>query len=317
MDEKNASQFFENLASYYRHENDLSNITVALCNASECFKEKFLHFFFDSIDVSNVTDITREVWDPNGAGSRVDIHITMNTGETYIIEVKIYDSNHHPEYSSNYEVDREHYGYITNYKCEKNFPAIFKTWGDFYDNLAKKCDELDNLSKAYMSYLKTVCNIKRYDTPMNLSNINSLSQFLNTVDQIIETHPNLNSGITLVTYNNITDVQKSPLAIARRYGICNSSGVWLINGYIYIYIEDKPTIGFAVDGNSYVMEALKGKMTSKLSFQGYPSTTLTPEEFDQFNKATLEEQEKLLKENLRQFNDQIVEVLKNTKIIKM
>lgn len=44
------NQFFENLAHYYWHENDLSNITVDLCNASECFKEKFLHFFFPGFE---------------------------------------------------------------------------------------------------------------------------------------------------------------------------------------------------------------------------------------------------------------------------
>lgn len=315
MNDKITCQFFENLARYYWHENDLSNITVALCNASESFKKIFLHFFFDSIDVSNVTDINREVWDQNGAGSRVDIHISTKTGSPYIIEVKIYDSNHHPEYSSNYKVDREHYGYITNYKCKEYFPAIFKTWGEFYDNLTQKSDELDTLSKAYMSYLKTVCNINRYDTPMNLSNINSLGQFLNTVDQIIETNQDINSEVKLVAYKK-TDLQTAPLVIARRYGICSKSDDWLLNGYIYIDVE-QPAIGFSTNGDMSVMKALEAVMTANSTCWGYPARLLTLEEFGQFksNDISLETQINILTNRLKEFIDRIVEVLKDTKKI--
>jgi len=54
--------FFKELAGYYRHENDLSNITVALCNSCVWFKEKFLHFFFPNLEVGDVASIQREVW---------------------------------------------------------------------------------------------------------------------------------------------------------------------------------------------------------------------------------------------------------------
>ena len=301
--------FFEKLAHYYWHENDLSNVTVALCNSSKCFKEKFLHFFFEGIDISNVTDITREVCDPNGAGSRVDIHISTKTGELYIIEVKIYDLNHHPEYSINYEVDREHFGYITNYNCIKDFAAIFRTWGDFYDNLTKQYDELDDLSKAFMSYLKIVCNITRYTNPMNFSNINSICQFLDIVNQLIETNPNLHPDVKLVAYNKTTDVQKSPLVIARRYGICNKSGDWLLNGYAYVGIE-QATIGFSTNGDLSVMNALSGVMSANSRCWGFPAIALTPDKMNQLNTSTLKEQEDLLKNSLKEFIDKTVMVLK-------
>lgn len=86
--------FFEQLAKYYRHENDLSNITVALCNSSDIFREIFVHFFFPEIRIENIKEISREIWDVNGMGSRVDIHITLDNDEIFIVEVKKGDRNH-------------------------------------------------------------------------------------------------------------------------------------------------------------------------------------------------------------------------------
>ena len=285
INESKIDMFFEQLADYYWHENDLSNVTVALCNSSECFKEIFLKFFFESIDVNDVNRITREVCDSNGAGSRVDIHISTNFGKLYIIEVKIYDSNHHPEYLSNYDVDCSHFGYITNYRCNKDFSATFRTWGEFYDCLANNYDVLDNLSRAYMNYLKTVCNIKRYTTPMNFSGINSICQLLDTTNQIIENCANSFTEMKLVAYN-ITDVQKSPLVIARRYGICTASGEWLLNGYIYVDVE-RATLGYSANGEIDVMEKLRSFMLGDSRCWGYPSIELSSAQMNQLNNLDI------------------------------
>lgn len=136
IEQPNVDKFFLELGEYYKRENDLSNVTVALCNSSEWFRNKFLRFFFDSISLDDVMSIRREIWDADGAGSRVDIYVAMKTIDDYIIEVKIYDRNHHPEYLDRFLVkSSEHFGYITNYYCPREFDAIFKTWAEFYDEL--------------------------------------------------------------------------------------------------------------------------------------------------------------------------------------
>ena len=45
------TSFISELASYYWHENDLSNVTVALCNSNVTFKTLFVKFFFPDIEV--------------------------------------------------------------------------------------------------------------------------------------------------------------------------------------------------------------------------------------------------------------------------
>lgn len=68
--------------------------------------------------------------------SRVDF-IIHNNNETYIIENKIDDKNHHfGVYEETYNVLPEKFGYIANYKIEqptegKNY--ALRTWKDFYN----------------------------------------------------------------------------------------------------------------------------------------------------------------------------------------
>ena len=144
---------------------------------------------------------------------------------------------------------------------------------------------------------------------MNFSNINSICQFLDIVNQLIETNPNLHPDVKLVAYNKTTDVQKSPLVIARRYGICNKSGDWLLNGYAYVDIE-QATIGFSTNGDLSVMNALSGVMSANSRCWGFPAIALTPDKMNQLNTSTLKEQEDLLKNSLKEFIDKTVMVLK-------
>ena len=68
---------FNNLASYYRHENDLSNVTVSLCNSSIDFLRLFVHFFFPGIKIEDIESVEREVWDSTLGESRDDIMINL------------------------------------------------------------------------------------------------------------------------------------------------------------------------------------------------------------------------------------------------
>lgn len=181
-------KFFEQLAGYYRLENDLSNIVVALCNSNLGFKEKFVHFFFPKLDVARIESITREVPDRKNLGSRVDIYITLTDDrKPFIIEVKIGDRNHHfGQYEKAYEIDKDRFGYITNYGCieGKELGYDVKTWKDFYDFLSKKEDK-DEMADAFAIYLKNVCGIIKYDKPMNIKGLDAIPCFVETVKKII------------------------------------------------------------------------------------------------------------------------------------
>ncbi len=121
--------FFENLAYRKRNENDLSDVTWALCMASHSFQTLFLNFFFSSVEFSDITMFERE---KSEGDSRPDFLIE-NSGLIYLIECKINDRNHHFEqYTSTFGIPNERLGYITNYKMFKD-GFIVKTWEEFYD----------------------------------------------------------------------------------------------------------------------------------------------------------------------------------------
>ena len=84
-------EFFENLSYRRKNENDLSDVTWAMCNASLKFKEFFLKFFFSDIIVSEDTIIDREVSKEN---SRPDF-VVYNGEDKYLIENKINDDKQH------------------------------------------------------------------------------------------------------------------------------------------------------------------------------------------------------------------------------
>lgn len=154
--------FFEQLSSYYNLENDLSNITVALCNSNEFFREKFIHFFFPQIVIADIESIEREVPDKKGMGSRVDILIQLtNDPKPYLIEVKINDQNHHfGQYEDAYDVDKGRLGYITNYDCIEGKLQAYdvKTWEQFYHYMAS-VKTADVLIIGYLKFLSQVCGI--------------------------------------------------------------------------------------------------------------------------------------------------------------
>ena len=180
--------FFEQLSEYYRQENDLSNIAVAMCNSSNEFRKKFVQFFFCNIDVDKIASISREVPDQNNLGSRVDIYITMSDENApYIIEVKIGDRNHHfGQYEEAYVIGKERFGYITNYECTegKELGYDVKTWEELHDYLIKSGSS-DELINGFTAYLKNVCGIIKYENPMNIKGLDSIPCYVDTVRKII------------------------------------------------------------------------------------------------------------------------------------
>lgn len=237
-------QFFGGLASYFRKENDLSDVTVALCNADDDFKAIFLTFFFPQIKVSEVSDILREVPDDSVKDSRVDILInTKDENIRYLVEVKIYDQNHHfGQYETAYKVPKEQFGYITNYRCKKE-GYIIKTWEEFYNNHCKNSN--NPLIKAYGEYLKNVCGIDRYTEKMDIESSDSEQCFADTVQKIIV---NYTDTVLATRYH-----KKYPNKCAFGFDFGKQDGQNL-NGYAIFYANfcEKPEIALVLHARYFL-----------------------------------------------------------------
>jgi len=191
MSEEKTISFIENLSKKFRKENDLSDITWALAEASQEFKILFLSFFWDDINDSTIIlNFEREYSESN---KRPDFYIETRT-EKYLIEVKINDRNHHFESFLKKFPDYK-YGYITNYSL-LNFPIsyrerfVIKTWEEFayYLESQLKSDKISGDSKAmvegYSKFIISVCSIFKLKK-MNVESLSSLFHFNKLIQKII------------------------------------------------------------------------------------------------------------------------------------
>lgn len=244
--------FFEQLACYYNMENDLSNIVVALCNSNNEFKKKFIRFFFPNIDINNIVSILREVPDKNNLGSRVDIYITMNDEKLpYIIEVKIDDHNHHfGQYEEAYKIDKERFGYITNYDCieGKKLGYDVKTWENFYDYL-KNNNSTDELINAFTLYLKNVCGIIKYYKSMNITGLDSIPCFVNTVKKIISKDRDWVKTTFYKEYAYSSSIHESFLI---NFQDKSNDGFALFG----LWFHEKPIISICINSRSWLSERI-------------------------------------------------------------
>ena len=180
-------RFFTALSERAHKENDLSDLTYAMCEADLVFKQFFLDFFFkeERIDASRAI-IKREyseVW------GRPDFHIQAG-GKRYIVEVKIWDGNHHFEQYFNILAKKElgagaklenmetgqddwkRFGYIANYDSIKDVVAFtdtsgrnvkagklchVATWKEFVMELERYKSFNDPVISAYTKYVRKVC----------------------------------------------------------------------------------------------------------------------------------------------------------------
>lgn len=182
-------QFFDNLSYRMFKENNLSDITWTLCITSPLFRDYFIHFFFPGMDIEKSIILDREI---SKDDSRVDF-IIHNKDETYIIENKINDKNHHfGVYEKVYNVTPERFGYIANYKIEQPFEDknyAIRTWKDFHVHLQKlQSDDIkeQELIDGYKTYLRNVCNIILYEEPMNTNGIYSLFELIEILSELCE-----------------------------------------------------------------------------------------------------------------------------------
>jgi hypothetical protein len=238
------SVFFEKLGSRLKNENHLSDITFAICESSNLFRKIFLDFFFENqIDYSHEVDIKREYFGINGA--RPDFRV-FNNGNEFIIEVKIYDSNHHFEqYVACFPNASR--GYICNYHIPNKTGYTIKTWKDLQIQLTKNITNLpeDNekqLILGYVGYLRTICNISEIKK-MNLSKVNSLLSFNELIKEIFNTPFKI--GDNLITFSSNNQVKNySELKYGLTFGIYRNNtryvigdpwfGIYFNTGLIYI-----------------------------------------------------------------------------------
>lgn len=176
------AEFISNLSYRFRSENDLSDVTWTMCQTSDRFQCVFLRFFFPWLkkDCCEVY-ITRE---QSNDDSRPDFVFEYD-GETYVIENKIGDQNHHFEqYLKTFKIDAAHLGYIANYSIVK---TGFKThtWKEFYLYLQQNIPSEESvLWEAYLKYIKNVCYIYLPSKAMDLNGMNSLYTFYRCLDNV-------------------------------------------------------------------------------------------------------------------------------------
>lgn len=254
MENENSSsnllRFFGELATYFRKENDLSDVTVALCNANDEFRKIFLKYFFPNIIIDDGTSIRREVPDDSSKDSRVDILINTKD-KIYIIEVKIYDQNHHfGQYDVAYGIEdsKNQFGYITNYRLAnadqlKKEGYIIKTWEDFYTDYCKNTQ--NHMIRAYGEYLKNVCGIDRYTEKMDIESSDSEPCLSETAQKIIV---NYTDTVLATRYH-----KKYPnkCAFGFDFGKQDSQN---LNGYAIFYANfcDKPEIALVLHARYFL-----------------------------------------------------------------
>lgn len=158
-------QFFTMLAQRQNgHENDLSDLTWAMCQASNAFKAAFVRFFFPSLDPATVESIEREV---TYNDARPDFVLTCQDGTQFLVEVKIWNRDQHfGQYDKAFNIPSERLGYIVNYELHMDKYTVH-TWEEFYKYLADKApaEECD-VWAGYRAYVKETCWIFDRITPL-------------------------------------------------------------------------------------------------------------------------------------------------------
>lgn len=187
------SKFFTALSERAYKENDLSDVTYAMCEADLSFRQFFLDFFFPSqLNASEVT-IQREHSTDCG---RPDFWIRTKDNKLYIVEVKIWDGSHHFEqYFDILKGEKElgnlqdgdkigvwcRLGYIANYEIKYEVQEAYKvcgkgvakdlcsvrTWEEFSEELKKYQSLNSPLVEAYAAYLARVCPYDDFSVEQN------------------------------------------------------------------------------------------------------------------------------------------------------
>lgn len=182
--------FFKMLAERKYQENDLSDVTYALCKSHETFRQTFLSFCFEEeVDTDN---LMREY---AFSDSRPDFRFYDKNNKERIIEVKINDSMNHFEQYENTFPHAKH-ALIANYKCKNREGWVIKTWKEFYEKLNTTDLTKDELVKGYVEYLKVVVCVKEFKK-VKLNICKDLVKFYDNLEVVVRKY-------NFTTYNSGT-----------------------------------------------------------------------------------------------------------------
>ncbi len=261
------SKFFTALSERAYKENDLSDVTYAMCEADPEFKQFFLKFFFEDQKLNEKDcTIAREVSYPDGA--RPDIVVREKNGKVYFVEVKIWDGCHHFAQYKNTLCDQEkvnqnevgnRFGYIANYaiveeqlsgadqEVYKVMKSRVKTWREFAEALKRRGLD-DFMVKAYVDYLARVCPYDDFDVKvgdsLSIGDFKTVAQFYNIISIIVENNKNELAGV--VPYNRSSRQFQSMRRMGRYFEYTkfketessNESSIWGWLGVVYEKIDD-------------------------------------------------------------------------------
>jgi hypothetical protein len=178
--------FFSRLAERLNSENDLSDMTWALCSSNDAFQKTFLEYCFDCSIKNDIDYIEREFVEDK---TRPDFLIFDTAKKRYLLEVKKKDKNLHDDYKKIKNITSR--AFIANYPLPENNKVYDykKTWHGLIEHIEKQKENINGLDspiiRGYLNYIKSVTNYFKGES-MNLSNLHSLRCFLKTIKQIIE-----------------------------------------------------------------------------------------------------------------------------------
>ena len=264
------SKFFTALSERAYKENDLSDVTYAMCEADPVFKQFFLDFFFKDQNL-NAKDCTlyREVAYPDGSRPDLVVREKMcdKNARVYFVEVKIWDGSHHFAQYKNTLCNHEnigqvgnHFGYIANYAIEENqlsdadrevyrmmeSQSRVKTWGDFAEAL-KKDFKNSPLVEAYLDYLLRVCpyddfNIDEGDELNVVDHFKIVADLYLVISAIVEKNKDENALEGVSPYNRSSRQFQSMRRMGRYFEFTksfketestNESSIWGWLGVVY------------------------------------------------------------------------------------
>lgn len=195
-----AQGFFNGLATRLGSENNLSDVTYAMCKGSKVFFQFFLDFFFRGFSLSaDEMEISRE--QPDEWNNRPDFRIESNYKGVFYVEVKIWDRNQHfssyptalkslnPQDGHDEEKTKKRLGYIVNYAFSQPGYVVHR-WKELIEELKRYDYFNDEAIRGYAEFVKSVCGLGRNDdvdsyrfNPQDFTNIrNFMDNVLGAID---------------------------------------------------------------------------------------------------------------------------------------
>jgi|GEM_PF-4262677 len=184
--------FLSHLAERLYWENNLSDVTWALCQANPNFAAALAQFVGLEVPKGGSVRVEREVY--LGDGNRIDIACRLDA-VTAFVEVKIYNRDHHlSEYAERVDsIPDSRLALLTNHPIDPKELAKAESlgckvlrWNDFVSYLQQRLPDDDALLNGYVGYVRKVCNmIDMRDIRLDTNSLYSLVCFHALVEETI------------------------------------------------------------------------------------------------------------------------------------